>query len=220
MRSKHNIRRSSSRTLALEPRLLFDGAAMVAAQDVHEAQAKASTADKSSHDSQDTHAFVEGSKDHAVTDGRTSDPSQSIALIDARLPNQVELSQQLQAQGVQVHLVQSSESGLTAIGDALATAQNVSHLQIYSHTDNGHQQLGTDAVSDTSVHSVAASNTSWQYYLSNAASIQVVSDQATTTDSSPHKISQEAALTGSDLGSSTAHEIILSAMMWRTGSSS
>ena len=53
MAQKSKQLRSSSRLLALEPRLLFDGAAMVAAQDVaspddtHHGEASSQTNDKS-----------------------------------------------------------------------------------------------------------------------------------------------------------------------------
>ena len=77
MRPVHYIRRSSSRTLALEPRLLFDGAAMVAAQDAI--------------NTDDGDAADPSAAEHELGDlPRSTEASQTVALIDARLPQTVE----------------------------------------------------------------------------------------------------------------------------------
>ena len=139
MRPVHYIRRSSSRTLALEPRLLFDGAAMVAAQDALHPQ------DDASADQQEADA-TDAAHELSSTDFQ-GETAQAVALIDARVPHQAELAQSLQAQGVQVHVVQAGESGLSAISNALASARNVSDLHVYAYGETGQPVLGQDSLS-------------------------------------------------------------------------
>ncbi len=172
MRNPARTFRSTSHALALEQRLLFDGAAMVAAQDVQDTAAKDSEQHAATEASHDT------SRDQAALDTQTPATAQSVALIDSRLANQAELAQQLQAQGVQVHLVQAGESGLAAIGDALAAAKNVGDLRIYSHAEHGNQLLGQDAVNQGELQAFAQSDTRWSYYLNDSTNLNIFKDTA------------------------------------------
>ncbi|RGE46916.1 tandem-95 repeat protein [Comamonas testosteroni] len=165
MRPVEHIRRSSSRTLALEPRLLFDGAAMVAAQDALHPQDDAS-ADQQEADATDAAHELS----NADFQGETA---RAVALIDARVPHQAELAQSLQAQGVQVHVVQAGESGLSAISNALASARNVSDLHVYAYGETGQPVLGQDSLSQDGLQATAHTDAQWQYYLSTDASIEL-----------------------------------------------
>uniref|UniRef100_UPI0013587409 DUF4347 domain-containing protein n=1 Tax=Pantoea sp. 18069 TaxID=2681415 RepID=UPI0013587409 len=155
--------RSTSRLLALEPRLLFDGAAMVAAQDamppddVHQ--------DNAGHASD---ASLEGRSPQPLDfDGSRADTApQEVVLIDSRVPQYQDLAAQAQANGAQVHIVNVSESGLTAISNTLVQAGNVGSLQVIALDAGGTSQLGSDSVTQAQLQERLSQDAGWSYYVS------------------------------------------------------
>ena len=145
MAQKRKQIRSTSRILALEPRLLFDGAAMVAAHDAIAADDAHKDAQDSSHasDNAEADSRAQGQLDFDGSHGVTT---QAVVLIDSRVNGYQDIATQAQADGAQVHVVDANASGLTAIADALAQAKNVSNLQVIAFNGEGGSQLGTDKV--------------------------------------------------------------------------
>ena len=146
MAQKRKQIRSTSRLLALEPRLLFDGAAMVAAQDAIQPNDAAKEVQDSNHasDAPDDAFKAQAQLDF---DGSNQDvTAKDVVLIDIRVNGYQDLATQAQANGAQVHIVDAATSGLAAIGDALAQAQNVSHLQIIAFNGESGSQLGSDTI--------------------------------------------------------------------------
>lgn len=111
MAQKSKQLRSSSRLLALEPRLLFDGAAMVAAQDAIRPY-DAHQSETASHASEKTSEHVSEQKQLDFDGSFASINAVNVVVIDSRVPQLDELVADLKAGGAQVHVVQANESGL------------------------------------------------------------------------------------------------------------
>ena len=165
--------RSTSRLLALEPRLLFDGAAMVAAQDVaYQNDAHTQDGDKQGHasDSQSERS-VDAQKSLDFDGSFASVNPVNVVVIDSRVPDLDSLVADLEAGGAQVHIVQANESGLTAISNALAQAQNADSLHIISHGNSGSITLGSDTINSATLQAQSAQVQDWAYYLTQDADI-------------------------------------------------
>ena len=117
--------RPRSRRLALEPRVLFDGAAAVAVEQ---------QAGPESH--------AEAPAAHATT----------IVAIDSRVTNAAQLAQETAKDGkARVVMVGAGEDGLTVISKVLAEEGSVEAIQIYSHGAAGQFTLGSRNVSADNV---------------------------------------------------------------------
>ena len=183
-KSKKHIR-STSRTLALEPRLLFDGAALAAAQDAMQPDDSQNDAKDQQHasDKSDAAASQQG---HLDFDGSSANLSpQTVVLIDSRVPQYQDLAAQALADGAQVHIVSESTSGLSAISDALAQAQNVGHLEIIAFANNGESQLGSDSVTSQQLQDQLANNPQWSYYASGDNADVNLQTQGAAQEASP-----------------------------------
>ena len=154
--------RATSRQLALEPRLLFDGAAAIAV-------------DQSVHDTQDDgtlHDIHQADAEPALDSSGVSGSAPALVFIDSRATDAVQLADALQSSGAEVHLVEPDASGLQAVSNALAQAGNVGSLQIIGlHTDSSEVQLGSDSLSGNGVE--LAAEQGWNYYLVQDVSVDV-----------------------------------------------
>ena len=121
--SRNPAFRPQSRTIALEPRILFDGAAAVAVNQ----QASADQAPDA------PHAAPEA-------------PPRTLVVIDTRIDNYQGLAAQA-ATSADIVLVGAGEDGLKAISDALAAGGKVDSIQILSHGAAGQFTLGNRTVS-------------------------------------------------------------------------
>ena len=177
--------RSTSRLLALEPRLLFDGAALAAAQDAIQPEDSQKDAQDQEHASDKSDATV-SQQGHLDFDGSSASLSpQTVVLIDSRVPQYQELAAQALADGAQVHVVSASTSGLSAISDALAQAQNVGHLEIIAFANNGESQLGSDSVTSLQLQDQLANNPQWSYYASGDNADVSLQTQGVAQEASP-----------------------------------
>ena len=190
MRRNKLISRSASRQLALEQRLLFDGAAMVAAQDVQEVReaSRESKSPANQHAGDDTARQWGAWDEQALAAHDLASSGHTLALVDARLPQHDSLVSGLRAQGAQVYIVNAQESGLQAIERSLSSSVNVQNLSIYSVQDADGQVLGSDQLSAQAMQAAAtAPQHGWHYYLTENASIDVFgSDALANTSRSAH----------------------------------
>ena len=119
--------RATSRQLALEPRLLFDGAAAIAV-------------DQSVHDTQDDgtlHDIHQADAEPALDSSGVAGSAPALVFIDSRATDAVQLADALQSSGAEVHLVEPDASGLQAVSNALAQAGNVGSLQFIGNLHAG-----------------------------------------------------------------------------------
>ena len=114
--------RPQRHALALEPRILFDGAAAVAASD-------AQHSDPAQPDDASPHATQ--SEARATTEA-TPSAARSLLVLDSRIDNKEQLLNQLPG-NVTAIVVNGGEDGLAAISAALAQLGQVDSIQVMSH---------------------------------------------------------------------------------------
>ena len=115
----------TSRSLALEPRLLFDAAGAVAAEQQHNAQPDASHADA------------------APTD---TPAARSVLVIDARVSGAQALANSA-TPGTKVVVVDAARDGVAAVQAALDALGQVDAIQILGHGTPGQMMLGSSVLS-------------------------------------------------------------------------
>src|SRR5690606_431113 len=141
----------SALAMALEPRMLFDGAVAATLAETAEAQP---TAD-ASHDqpsSQDAHSNTDNL---AATPTGTADNRQEVVFIDNQVKNYQQLLSGLKP-GSEVVVLDGSKDGLQQIADYLNGRSGIDAIHIISHGDVGKVQLGNDWLDSSDLASRSA----------------------------------------------------------------
>ena len=171
--------RPRMRPLALEQRILFDGAAAVAVDQ----QASADQAPDA------PHAAPEA-------------PSRTLVVIDTRLDDYQGLAQQA-APGAEILLVDATQDGLAAISERLAAGGQVDSIQILSHGAAGQFTLGSRVVSADNVAALSETLRAWVPQLTANADILLYGCGVGAGESGRTLITALAAATGADVAAST-----------------
>ena len=171
--------RPQSRTLALEPRILFDGAAAVAVNQ-------------------------QASADHApdAPQAAPEAPPRTLVVIDTRIDNYKDLAAQA-ATSADIVLVGAGEDGLKAIADALAAGGKVDSIQILSHGAAGQFSLGSRTVSADNVATLSDTLRAWAPQLTADADILLYGCGIGAGESGRALITALAIATGADVAAST-----------------
>ena len=171
--------RPQSRTLALEPRILFDGAAAVAVDQ-------------------------QASADHApdAPQAAPEAPPRTLVVIDTRIDNYKDLAAQA-ATSADIVLVGAGEDGLKAIADALAAGGKVDSIQILSHGAAGQFSLGSRTVSADNVATLSDTLRAWAPQLTADADILLYGCGIGAGESGRALITALAIATGADVAAST-----------------
>ncbi len=138
--------------MALEPRMLFDGAVAATMAEAADAKPTADTAAKvaQAHPSQDN-SVHEASKDNlsAVPAG-TSDHRQEVVFVDASVKGYQQLVAGLKP-GTEVVVLDANKDGLQQIADYLQGRSGIDSIHILSHGDVGKVQLGNTWLDGSSI---------------------------------------------------------------------
>ena len=186
--------RSSSRALALEPRLLFDGAGAVAAVDHFD------TAGEHQAETQPQAA-------QPAADARPSEVAEKpantgvLVIVDSRVPDYQSLINQLPADAT-VRVVGADESGLDVVGAELAKGE-FEAVHILSHGTPGSFALGTDTLNNDSLASHSAALSAWAAQLTAEADILLYGCDIAQGEQSQAFINEVARLTSADIAAST-----------------
>jgi len=190
----HGVFRPHSHPLALEPRILFDGAAAAATSDQHHA-----TADKSA---TDAHPAATEPRENAAAPAPTA--PRHLVVIDSRLENREALTAQLPVDTTAI-VVDPGTDALNAISAALAqmakTGQ-VDSIQIFSHGTSGQFTLGNRTYTAESLAGFADTLKSWQGAMRQDADILLFGCQVGAGEAGRALVSQLARLTDADVGAS------------------
>lgn len=228
MKTKKIHLRSSSRAVALEPRLLFDGAGAVAAvdaiadfdysqqqegqvQDVH-----TSNVTEHSNADADTLEIIEGDEGlHIPANlgsrlGLDADSENILAgteektllVIDSRVDNYELLLEGLHG-NVDVIIVDADQSGLDAISQQLAGKGGYDAIHIISHGTPGSFTLGSDLVDSDKLQENSQQLQSWADALNQGADILLYGCDVAQGEAGQSFIEQMAAITGADIAAST-----------------
>lgn len=201
MTKKNALRfRANSRALALEPRLLFDGAGAVAA--VHGA-ADVFDVSERPHPSGDATAreskLATEARPHELMERPGS--AGTLIVIDARVPNIQNLLPQLPLDAT-VRVVQTNESGVSVIGSELAKGR-FEAVHILSHGTPGSFALGNDTLSNENLDTYSSALQSWQQHLTRGADILLYGCDVAQGAQGEHFITELARMTQADIAAST-----------------
>ena len=184
--------------LALEQRILFDGAAAIDVVDHAQEQEAALAADR-----QAEHRLTEG----VLPAGEAPPPvapasSEILLVVDARVADYASLVAQLPP-NVALLVIDPAQSGIAAVDNALAELSQVQSVQIISHGETGSFSLGSDRVDAQLLRSRGAQIAAWGAHLSAEADILLYGCDIAHGETGGKFIAQLAALTGADIAAST-----------------
>lgn len=187
--------RPQRQSLALEPRILFDGAAASAAADQHHTN----PADAA-------HPATDPAATHATpTEARpaTEAPSaaRTLLVIDSRIENRDQLLAQLPA-NVTAIVVNVGEDGLAAISAALAQLGKVDSIQVMSHGASGQFTLGNRTITSDNVDQLSQTLEQWRNNLTQGADIQLYGCDVGAGAAGKTLVTELARWTGADVGAS------------------
>jgi len=209
MTARQSVFRPRSRALALEPRILFDAAAAVAAD-------PQTNPDSATHAGADAPGTAAGVAPPTVATDSVALPDQSFAaltpvdgappptllVIDTRIHDAATLLAGV-PDDVTVVRVTPRDSGLALITQALAQAGQVRSLQILSHGNAGSIVLGADTLDATALSERASSLiASWSKNLTDNADILLLGCDVAASDRGMALLGRLAALTGADVAAS------------------
>ncbi|EIK94286.1 peptidase M50 [Pseudomonas sp. M47T1] len=144
--------RPHRQALALEPRILFDGAAATAATDQHHVDAPTTDA---------AHATTTDPAKAATDHSPAPSATRALLVIDSRVENRDQLLAQLPSD-VKAIVVNTSEDGLAVISAALAQLGKVDSIQVISHGAAGQFTLGNRTVSADNVDQLSSTLEQWR----------------------------------------------------------
>ncbi|MDF3932502.1 DUF4347 domain-containing protein, partial [Pseudomonas citronellolis] len=156
--------RPRGQALALEPRILFDGAAASAAADQQHHDAGTPDQADASHPASTPDAQAAAAK--APAQGRT------LLVLDSRVENREQLTANLGA-NVTTLVVDAGQDALAAISATLAQLGKVDSIQIFSHGAAGQFTLGNQTFTAANLDRFGGTLSGWQAELNAGADIQL-----------------------------------------------
>ncbi|MEJ8855603.1 VCBS domain-containing protein [Variovorax robiniae] len=181
-----------SQAMALEPRIMFDGAAATAVDQHH-------TDPTHSADSANDHVAVATRPSAEAV--RTPAPARTLLVVDSRVDPLGQLGAQA-APGVTVLRINSNEDGLAAITDALGKLGQVDSIQILSHGAAGQFTLGNRTITADNVDQLAPKLEAWQGSLKAGADIQLYGCDVGAGAVGQSLVNEIARWTGADVAAS------------------
>jgi len=172
--------------LALEPRILFDGAAAVAAADAHPAA-----------DHHDTTPPAAPQPDAPTV----APPPRTLVVFDSRVPGHDALAAGV-SPGAEVLVLQPGDDGLAAISARLAEMGRVDAVQIFSHGAAGQLQLGDQAITAETADAMQSRFEAWRDHLAPGADLQLYGCRIGAGPAGQALVDDLARWTGADVGAS------------------
>ncbi|MBR9880259.1 MAG: DUF4347 domain-containing protein [Gammaproteobacteria bacterium] len=187
-----------SRLIALEPRLLFDGA-MAATPD------PASDGDGGKpNQHQPTDGDGQAPATQADSPAGAGAPARHLVVMDARLSDaQRQTIREGLADDAELLEVDADENGIEAITAALAGMDQVESVEIFSHGASGQFQLGDTRVGNDTLTSLTASLGQWREALTADADLLLYGCRIGAADAGLELVEGLASATGMDVGAST-----------------
>ncbi|WP_371228027.1 VCBS domain-containing protein [Pseudomonas sp. QE6] len=185
--------RPHTHALALEQRILFDGAAAAAVDQQH-------------HDSQASDAKDSTPPATAVearAQAATPAPApRNLVVIDARLENRDQLAANLPV-GSTALVVDAGQDAIAAISNALAQLGQVDSIQVFSHGATGQFTLGNQTFTAQTVDQLGERLNAWRSELSPGADIQLYGCDVGAGSAGQALVNELARWTGADVGASS-----------------
>lgn len=183
--------RPQSQALALEQRILFDGAAAVAAD--QQQSAASDTVD-------DSHPPASPIENSAGAPQPATE-TRALLVIDSRVENREQLTHQLPP-GVHALIINSEQDGIAAIEQALEALGQVDSVQILSHGAVGQFTLGATTLSSDNISQFGERLQQWSNNLSEGADIQLYGCNIGAGSAGQTLVAELAHWTGADVAAS------------------
>ncbi|MEO1616003.1 MAG: DUF4347 domain-containing protein [Planctomycetota bacterium] len=148
----------------------------------------------------ETPALVAAAEDTQFTETRAT-PGRPIVFLDAAVEDLDQLAS-LVGEGSEIVMLQSDESGLQQITNALAVRRNVPAIHILSHGDAGQLQLGNELVDVETFHGAAEQLHDWSRSLADGADLLVYGCDTASGSRGRFFLDELARLTGADVAGS------------------
>ncbi|MVV48669.1 DUF4347 domain-containing protein [Pseudomonas sp. PB120] len=187
--------RPQRQALALEPRILFDGAAASAAADQHHNDPAAPADAAAAHPAAPTEA-------RPATEQPAPSAARSLLVLDSRIENRDQLLAQLPG-NVTAIVVNVGEDGLAAISAALAQLGKVDSIQVISHGAPGQFTLGNRTITSDNVDQLSQTFEQWRNNLTQGADIQLYGCDVGAGAAGRTLVTELARWTGADVGASS-----------------
>ena len=184
-----------SEKLALEPRIVFDGAGVDTALTL--------TAQNDSQDGSEADAPNANIAEIAgLTGNDTQFNTTEIAFIDMRLADAQELANSLR-DDVLVVYIDPAKSGVSQVTQALSAFENIEAVHLFTHGDANGFRLGDALITGDSVEQNAEGFAAWKGYLSNDADILFYGCNLAETAEGQALLNTIGELTSADISAST-----------------
>ncbi|WP_170936120.1 VCBS domain-containing protein [Pandoraea sp. PE-S2R-1] len=196
--------RPRSLTLALEQRILFDGAGATAAEQHHPADSAhpAAAAEPVARQDAKADARTEAAPPAVVPSAPAPSPApRNLVVLDSRVENGDELLAQ-QPANTQVLVIQPGQDAIAAISAALASMGSADSVQIFSHGAAGQFTLGNQIYTSATLAQMASSLGTWRSHLSSDADIEIYGCDVGAGSAGQALVQTLASLTGATVGAS------------------
>jgi len=182
--------RPHTHALALEQRILFDGAAAAAVDQQH-------------HDTQAAEA-KDSTPPATAVEARAPAPSapRNLVVIDARLENRDQLAANLPV-GSNSLVIDAGQDAIAAISNALAQLGKVDSIQVFSHGATGQFTLGNQTFTAQTVDQLGDRLSAWRGELNPGADIQLYGCDVGAGSAGQTLVNELARWTGADVGASS-----------------
>ncbi|MFJ4064468.1 VCBS domain-containing protein [Pseudomonas sp. NPDC089996] len=187
------VSRPRSQTVALEQRILFDGAAAAAVDQQHHGDANPAEGKDSSHPAP------------TASEAQTAAPApaaRNLVVIDARVENREQLAANLPA-GTTALVVDPGQDAIAAISNALAQLGKVDSIQVFSHGASGQFTLGNQVFTGQTVEQLGDRLSAWRGELNSGADIQLYGCDVGAGSAGQALVNELARWTGADVGASS-----------------
>ncbi|SDJ13357.1 VCBS repeat-containing protein [Paraburkholderia steynii] len=201
--------RPRSHALALEPRILFDGAAASAADQQHHSD-PAHTASTTDHASASEPRIVPSATTAPVARADSSAPApaapppaaQNLVVLDSRVENGSELIAKLPP-NTRLLVIDPNQDAASAISSALASIGKVDSIQIFSHGASGQFTLGNQTFTSGNLMQMAAALGAWRNGLNADADIELYGCDVGAGAAGKALVQELAGITGATVGASS-----------------
>ncbi|WP_017520917.1 VCBS domain-containing protein [Pseudomonas nitroreducens] len=180
--------------LALEQRILFDGAAAAAIDQQHH--------DGTAAEAKDTATPATAVEARAQAAAPAQAAPRNLVVIDARLENRDQLAANLPL-GTTALVVDAGQDAIAAISNALAQLGKVDSIQIFSHGATGQFTLGNQTFTSQSVDQLGDRLGAWRSELNAGADIQLYGCDVGSGSAGQALVNELARWTGADVGASS-----------------
>ncbi|MBV4527391.1 VCBS domain-containing protein [Pseudomonas sp. SWRI100] len=187
------VSRPRSQTVALEQRILFDGAGAAAVDQQHHSDAGTAEA-------KDTRHPAPTASEAQTT---TAAPApRNLVVIDARVENRDQLAANLPT-GTTALVVDPGQDAIAAISNALAQLGKVDSIQVFSHGASGQFTLGNQVFTSQTVEQLGDRLSAWRGELNAGADIQLYGCDVGASSAGQALVNELARWTGADVGASS-----------------